>query len=46
MPRSRKPSHAGSWYESSPDKLEAQIDGWLAQAHAEPQAGVRAIIAP
>jgi len=50
MPRvvARKPLHAGSWYESDPPALGAQLDAWLAAAPpAEPGAPPpRAVIAP
>ncbi|KAI8468186.1 MAG: MEMO1 family [Monoraphidium minutum] len=49
MPRAaRRPSHAGSWYESDRAKLESQIDAWLAAAaRAAPAAPPpRAILGP
>lgn len=49
MPRvSRKPSHAGSWYEADPVALARQIDGWLEAVPASALAGpaTRAIIGP
>ena len=42
----RPASVAGRFYPSSPDTLQAEVDGFLAEAGVEPAAGVRAVIAP
>ncbi|GMH33026.1 hypothetical protein BSKO_00860 [Bryopsis sp. KO-2023] len=47
MPRSfRRPSHAGSWYESSASTLADQIQAWTEEASVVPDVHARAIIAP
>lgn len=48
----RAPSHAGSWYLSSPKYLSEQLDGWLAavvesnEGKEFPIPRARVIIAP
>lgn len=49
----RRPAHAGSWYEDDRTRLKAELDGWLAAVPNEieqlgtlPIPGARIIIGP
>lgn len=46
MIRVRPPAVAGSFYPADPGQLQAMVQGFLAQAAADPQGPPRAIIAP
>ncbi|KAF5832861.1 MEMO1 family [Dunaliella salina] len=46
MPKVRKPTHSGSWYESNYAKLKAQIGSWMQDVQPEPGTHAQAIIAP
>mmetsp|Transcript_11384 Transcript_11384/g.34219 ORF Transcript_11384/g.34219 Transcript_11384/m.34219 type:complete len:242 (-) Transcript_11384:575-1300(-) len=47
MPRIRRATHAGSWYDASAEALREKIDGWLdAAVVSSTEDPVRAIIAP
>lgn len=43
---SRAATHAGSWYSAQPDKLSAELSGWLADVKVTCSSAARAIIAP
>ena len=52
MPRVRRPTHAGSWYDDDSDVLTRKIDAWLEAVPPQTLEGsgrpavVRAIIGP
>uniref|UniRef100_A0A7S3VPY7 Protein MEMO1 n=1 Tax=Dunaliella tertiolecta TaxID=3047 RepID=A0A7S3VPY7_DUNTE len=46
MPKVRKPTHSGSWYDNNYAKLKAQIGSWMQDVQPEPGAHAQAIIAP
>lgn len=47
MPRvTRKPLHAGTWYDDNAATLSASIDSWMADAQVQDGVHARAVIAP
>lgn len=46
MERTRKASHAGSWYTNNAQKLEEELDGWLRASGRTKSPSVRGVIAP
>ncbi|XP_041016857.1 protein MEMO1 isoform X2 [Juglans microcarpa x Juglans regia] len=46
MEKTRRASHAGSWYTDNPKKLAEELEGWLAASGVDKSPDVRGVIAP